>query len=85
MGGFPNPPVKYSGHIDHNGRNAMDGKESEQKQRVVVKQLVCVSRDRLVFEATDGEYYEMLKEGRTDIEMFVLLWGPNWREDCLKR
>ena len=72
--------------MDRQGRSTMDGKKDPQKQRtmksVTVKQLVYMTRDRVVFEATDGEYYEIPKEGRTDVEMFELMWGPNWREDC---
>ena len=75
--------------MDRQGRSTMDGKKAPKNQRtmksVTVKQLVYMTRDRVVFEATDGEYYEIPKEGRADIEMFELMWGPNWREDCLKR
>ena len=60
----------------------MEGQTARKIKSVSVKQLVYVTRDRVVFEATDGEYYEIPKEGRTDIEMFELLWGPNWREEC---
>ncbi len=57
----------------------MEGQTARKIKSVSVKQLIYMTRDRVVFEAIDGEYYEIPKEGRTDIEMFELLWGPNWR------